>query len=68
MKFFSKITARKIFVGMALALSPLIANAENIVKLLMKDEITVVKQDKNTDSKINNQIKRIAKFFHKVQL
>lgn len=42
--------------GLALALSPLIANAENVVKLLMKDKTTEIKQDETDDKeKSNNQ-------------
>ena len=46
--------------GLALALSPLIANAENVVKLLMKDKTTEIKQDETDDKqKGNNQVATI---------
>ena len=45
---------------MALALSPLIANAESVIKLLMKDKTTQMKQDETDDKqKGNNQIATI---------
>lgn len=60
MKFFSNINGKKIFMGLALALSPLIANAENVVKLLMKDKTTEIKQDETDDKqKGNNQVATI---------
>lgn len=39
---------------MALALAPFMANSENTIKLIIKDEITFVKQDETDDKKTKN--------------
>lgn len=45
----SKMTAKKFFLGMALALAPFMANSENTIKLILKEKITFVKQDNDAD-------------------